>query len=231
MFQTKRIYRGLNGGELKQILPQRVAEAMSTDNAVNVTRGFPLLKYEVKITLTPYRAAGTTREGLPVDLPDTAIVYEVEGEYFVPVEFAALELVEESPLYGREADPQELRQLAGLGTIESMRTNTGELVDVYTKPGGKDPLVEPPLVRIPDEPPPVPLAPLVQTEVTAAQQVAPNEDPDATYKIEEQRWAGSHEDPSISRAVKAALDDPAAAMRSAPGRVSIVGQNRPGRGR
>ena len=80
MFQTKRIYRGLNGGELKQILPQRVAEAMSTDNAVNVTRGFPLLKYEVKITLAPYRAAGTTREGLPVDLPDTAIVYEVEGE-------------------------------------------------------------------------------------------------------------------------------------------------------
>ena len=223
-FQTKRIYRPISGGELKDIVPARVREAMLLDNTVNIARGFPLLRYEVRITLTPYRSAGMTCEGVPVDLPNTAIVYEVEGQYFTPFEPAALELVEESPLYGREDDPQELRALAGLGTIESIRTNTGELVDVRTKPGSKEPEVPPPLVTIPDAPPePLP-PPLIQSEVTAAQQVAPNEDPETTYKVEEQRWAGSHEDPAIGKAVKAALDDPAAALRSAPGRVSIVGE-------
>jgi hypothetical protein len=223
-FQTKRIYRPVNGQELKDIIPARVREAMLLDNTVNITRGFPLLKYEVKITLTPYRSAGMTREGIPVDLPDTSIVYEVAGEYFTPFEPAAVELVEESPLYGREADPQGLRTLAGLGTIESVRTSTGELVDVRTKPGSKEPDVPPPLVTIPDAPPVPPPPPLLQSEVTTAQQVAPNEDPDTTYKIEESRWAGSHEDPAIARAVKAALDDPSAALKSAPGRVSIVGE-------
>jgi hypothetical protein len=224
MFQTKRIYRPVNGQELKDIIPARVKEAMLLDNTVNIARGFPLLKYEVKITLTPYRSAGMTREGVPVDLPDTAIVYEVDGQFFTPFEPAAVELVETSPLYGREEDPQALRTLAGLGTIESIRTNVGELVDVRTKPGSKEPDVPPPLVKIPDEPPVPPEPPLMQTEVTTAQQVAPNEDPDTTYKVEEQRWAGSHEDPAIGKAVKAALDDPSAALKSAPGRVSIVGE-------
>ena len=89
MFQTKRIYRPVNGQELKDIIPARVREAMMLDNTLNVARGFPLLKYEVKVTLTPYRSAGMTREGVPVDLPDTAIVYEVDGQFFTPFEPAA----------------------------------------------------------------------------------------------------------------------------------------------
>ena len=229
-FQTKRIYRPVNGQELKDIIPARVRECMMLDNTVNITRGFPLLKYKITVELIPYHSAGLSREGVPVDLPDTAIVYEVDGQYFTPFEPAALELVEESPLYGREDDPQNLRSLAGLGTIESIRTSTGELVDVRTKPGSKEPDVPPPLVTIPDAPPVPPPPPLMQSEVTVAQQVAPNEDPDTTYKIEESRWAGSHEDPAIGKAVKAALDDPEAAMKAAAGRVSIVGLT-PRRGR
>jgi hypothetical protein len=222
-FQTKRIYRALNGGELKQIMLQRLTEAMSLDNTVNIVRGFPLLKYEVRVALTPYRSAGVDRSGAPIDVPDGAVVYEVNGEYFTPVEAAALELVEESPLYGREADPQELRTLAGMGTIETVRTNTGELVDVRTKPGSLEPAVEPPKVTIPDTPPPPPVPPLTQQEVTKALETTGAEDADTTYKIEEQRWAGSHTDPALERAIKSAVDDPQGAMRAAPGRVSIVG--------
>jgi len=229
-FQVKRVYRPLSGGEFKGdpekldgILPRRLAYVMSLDNAVNMARGFPLIKYKITVELIPYRSAGMSRDGLPVDLPDTAIVYEVDGVYFVPVEFAALELVEESPLYGREADPQELRTLAGMGTIETVRTNTGELVDVRTKPGSLEPAVEPPKVTIPDTPPPPPVPPLTQQEVTKALETTGAEDADTTYKIEEQRWAGSHTDPALERAIKSAVDDPQGAMRAAPGRVSIVG--------
>lgn len=231
-FQTKQLYRGLNGAELKTIIPARVAEAMNQDNALNIARGFPLLRYEVTIKLIPYRSAGQDRDGKPVDLPDTAIVYQVEGEQFIPVDTAALELEEISPLYGRDADPQDLRRLAQQGTVESMRTNTGELVDVRTKPGTTE-LVAAPLVRIPDAPPVPPPPPLTQPEVTAAQQTSAGEDPDKTYEIEEGRWAKAHQDAGIERAVKNAVDDPSAALNSAPGRVSIVTSEgvRRGRGR
>jgi len=128
-----------------------------------------------------------------------------------------------------------LRRLAQQGTVESMRTNTGELVDVRTKPGTNEPAAAP-LVRIPDAPPIPPPPPLTQPEVTAAQQVSTasaGEDPDKTYEIEESRWASSHQDAGIERAVKNAVDDPAAALNSAPGRVSIITPEgvRRGRGR
>lgn len=218
-FTAKRIYRGLNGAELKEILPQRVREAMSLDNTVNVARGFPLLRYTVRIELIPYRSAGQDRAGLEQLAPDKSIVYECDGEYFVPVETEALALEEESPIYGKEADPQELRTLAGLGTVESIRTNTGELVDVRTKPGEKP---NAPAVRIPDEAAPLP-APAAPFD--------PNEDAKKTYEIEEQRWRASHPDDGIEKAIRDASFDPAGALKSAPGRVSIVGSGGIYRGR
>jgi hypothetical protein len=200
-FESKKVYRALNGNEVKTIMSQRVLAAMLEDNAVNMARSFPLLRYEISIKLTPYQAAGS---GEPK--PEKDITYEVDGAVFIPVLEQAVELVENSPLYGREADPQALRELAQQGTVETTRTNTGELVDVRSKPGSKtEPAVEPPPVVI-KEPQSWP----------DGQQPGAGESADETLKIEEARWAQRKPDEAVEKAVE--TRDPS----YAPGRVSTI---------
>ena len=181
-FESRKVYRALNGEEIKTIMSQRVLAAMQMDNALNIARAFPLIRYEITVRLTPYQLAGKDAK------PDVDVVYEVDGSVYVPSNAEpTVELVESSPLYGVEADPQELRRLAEQGTVETARTSTGELVDVRTKPGTKEPPVMPESVTPAAEPPP-----------------PADEDPAQTYAAEEQRWK-SRKDPEVERATSMAL--------------------------
>ena len=211
MFETKKIYRAIDGSEIKKIMSQRILEAMSQDNTLNIARAFPLLKYQISVKLTPYHTAGA---GEPKSDPD--ICYEVDGLTYCPVLDQAVELVETSPLYGRDADPQELRKLAEQGTVETMRTNTGELVDVRTKPGQRVPAVEPPPSVI-TEPQswPDPQAPGSAAVIT--------ESPEETFKEEEKRWK-TIRDKETDAAVGLALQQIATGTVEPPAneRVSII---------
>jgi hypothetical protein len=212
-FETKRIYRAANGHELKTIMSQRVLAAMQEDNALNMARAFPLLRYEVRVKLTPYHQAG------PNDVhADADINYEIDGCVYIPSNTEpALELVETSPIYGKEADPQELRKLAEQGTVETAYTNTGEKVDVRTRPGTAEPPEMPPAVitqpqswpaEKPEPPPPV------------------DERPEDTLAAEEARWR-NRRDPEVERATSIAVRNFEEAgeiklPKEAAGRVSII---------
>ena len=179
-FESRKVYRALNGAEIKTIISQRVLAAMMEDNALNMARSFPLLQYEVTVKLTPYHQAG------PNDVkPDPDITYQVDGAVFSPVEAEpSVVLVEKSPIYGKEADPQELRKLAEQGTVETTRTNTGELVDVRSKPGSKtEPAVEPPPVQI--------VEPQSWADGKAPAAGSLLETAEETAEIEAARWRGA----------------------------------------
>jgi hypothetical protein len=133
-------------------------------------------------------------------VPDGVIAYQVDSEVFTPYEPAAVELVEQSPLYGTEADPQDLRRECGLGTIETVRTLTGELVDKRMRPTAPAVVVEP---ELPDL---KPIGPAPASDETVEQTVA----------IEAQRWNQIHQPGDIEKAI--AARDPALA----PGRVSVI---------
>jgi hypothetical protein len=195
-FEQRKVYRALNGHELKKIVAQRVEAALGEDNALNMARAFPLLRYEISVKLTPYHAAGA---GEPK--PDPDICYSIDGAVLVPVMEQAVELVEASPLYGREADPQALRTLAEQGTVETMRTNTGELVDVRSKPGSRtEPAVDTPAAdgKAPGD------------------AGSPGETKEETEAIEAQRWQQKKPDNAVEKAIE--TRDPS----YAPGRVSVI---------
>ena len=56
-FESRKVYRALNGEEIKTIMSQRVLAAMQMDNALNIARAFPLIRYEITVRLTPYQLA------------------------------------------------------------------------------------------------------------------------------------------------------------------------------
>lgn len=201
-FETKKVYRAVDGNEIKKIMSQRVLACMMEDNALNMARAFPLIRYQVSVKLTPYHAAGA---GEPK--PDPDITYEIDGAVYCPVMEQAVELVENSPLYGREADPQDLRRLAEQGTVETMRTPTGELVDVRTKPGSRtEPAVEPPAVVIAEP----------QAWADGKAPGAVIESTEETERAEAQRWQQSKTDEAVDLATE--KRDPTIA----PGRVSVI---------
>jgi hypothetical protein len=179
-FETKKVYRALNAHEMKTIISQRVLAAMMEDNALNMARAFPLIQYNVSVELTPYHQAG------PNDVkPDPNIRYEVDGAVYIPSNTEpAVELVETSPIYGKEADPQDLRKLAEQGTVETARTQTGEMVDVRTRPGTQEPPEMPHVVIPPPDPP---------------AKGRPDERPEETAAAEQQRWT-QVKDPEVDKA-------------------------------
>jgi hypothetical protein len=208
-FEQRPVYRPLSGQDLKDIIPARVREAMGLDSTINIARSFPLVRYEVKITITPFEARGTMD---PKELP-AAGEYVVDQMIYSPVMDQAVELVEKSPIYGREADPQELRQLAGQGTVQSARTNTGEVVDVRTKPGSRELAQDLPPVRIvePQSPPAEPPAAKANANPHArydmAEPPSAEESAEETAKIEEQRWAAKKPDRAAAEAQSAIINN------------------------
>ena len=201
-FEVKRIYRPINGLEWKAIMVERIKAALDADSTLNIMRSFPLFGYKISIALTPYRPQGTNQQGATLPpLPGAPIAYEVDGEVFAPVFESAVELVEQSPVYGHDADPQQLRTLACQPTIEKGRSDIGEVVDIHVPPPKPKVELEP---AEPFEPtaPPVP--------------IAPEEKVDETIRVEEGRWGAAHQDPKAEQAVE--RRDPALA----PGRVSVI---------
>lgn len=210
--EVRKVYRPINGQELKDILPKRVAEAMLHDNVVNVARAFPLVSYKVHVEIQPYQLAGKDAQGNPIAHPDArAICYDVEGELFVPVYESTVELVEQSPIYGSEADPQDLRRMGEVPVIDSARTEIGELVDVK--------LPVPRKARETSEAPDAPAVIVIPGDpayVPADAPPSPGEDPKVTYAVEEERWKRSRGDKQVDAAVESR--DPSLA----PGRVSVI---------
>ncbi len=201
-FETRRIYRPVNGLEWKDIMVARIKAALDADSTLNIMRSFPLFGYKISIALTPYRPQGTNQQGATLPpLPGAPIAYEVDGEVFVPVLESAVELVEQSPVYGHDADPQALRTLAAQPTIEKGRSDIGEVVDV----------------RVPPPKPKVELEPAEVFEPTAPPvPINPDEKVDDTIRVEEGRWGSAHQDSKAEQAVE--RRDPALA----PGRVSVI---------
>ena len=134
-FEIRKPYRALNGAELKEILVERLKAAMDLDATLNLVRSFPLVKYKVSVTLTPYIKVGIAATDVK---PEREMLYEVYGEEFMQVQGEILELVEESPIYGVEADPQALRKLTTGEVIDTRRTDTGELVDARIRERGAE---------------------------------------------------------------------------------------------
>ena len=126
-FEVKRPYRALNGAELKDIMVAKLKQAMDLDATLNLMRSFPLVQYEVTVKLRPFINVGTTAASVK---PGPEQVYQIDGQEFMVVEPEALELVDLSPIYGVNGDPQELRREIGAGTVETRKTDPGELVDV-----------------------------------------------------------------------------------------------------
>ena len=201
-FETRRIYRPVNGLEWKAIMVERIKAALDADSTLNIMRSFPLFGYKISIALTPYRAQGTNQQGATLPpLPGAPIAYEVDGEVFVPVLESAVELVENSPVYGHDADPQALRALAAQPTIEKGRSDIGEVVDI----------------RVPPPKPKVELEPAAAFEPTAPRvPVNPEEKVDDTIRVEEGRWGSAHQDAKAEAAIE--RRDPSLAA----GRVSVI---------
>jgi hypothetical protein len=201
-FEVKRIYRPVNGLEWKAIMVERIKAALDADSTLNIMRSFPMFAYKISIALTPYRPQGTNQQGATLPpLPGAPIAYEVDGEVFVPVLESAVELVEQSPVYGHDADPQQLRILAAQPTIEKGRSDIGEVVDI----------------RVPPPKPKVELEPADPFEPTAPPvPIAPEEKLDETIRVEENRWGAAHQDPKAEAAIE--RRDPSLAA----GRVSVI---------
>ena len=201
-FET-RIYRPVNAAEWKQIMVARIQAALDADSTLNIMRSFPLFSYRISIALTPYRNQGTDQQGKTLPpLPGNAIAYECEGEVFIPVFESAVELVEESPVYGHDADPQQLRTAAAMPTVETARSSIGEIVDVRVPPPVKKTVELEPAEPFEPTAPPVP--------------IAPEEKADDTIRVEEGRWSAAHSDAKSEAAVE--HRDPSLA----PGRVSVI---------
>jgi hypothetical protein len=100
-FDVRKPYRALNGAELKEVIVARLKTAMDLDATVNLTRSFPLVRYRVTVEFTPFIRTGISAADVK---PEHQSVYEVEGEAFLPVQEEAIELVEESPIYGEVLD-------------------------------------------------------------------------------------------------------------------------------
>ena len=201
-FETRRIYRPINGLEWKVIMVERIKAALDADSTQNIMRSWPLFAYKISISLTPYRAQGTDQMGATMPpLPGAPIAYEVDGEIFVPVLESAVELVENSPVYGHDADPQALRTLAAQPTIEKGRSDIGEVVDI----------------RVPPPKPKVELEPAEAFEPTAPPvPINPDEKVDDTIRVEEGRWGSAHQDAKAEAAIE--RRDPSLAA----GRVSVI---------
>jgi hypothetical protein len=194
-FETKRIYRPMSAAEWKDVMLSRIKSALDADGTLTLMRSYPIFDYKISIALTPYSPTGTDQQGktLPPK-PGVSTGYEVDGIVFCPVFEASVELVEQSPVYGAEADTQDLRQLAAMPTVETARSAIGEVVDMRL-PAKAAVALEP-------------TAPLVP--------IAPEEKVDDTIRVEEGRWAAAHSDAKAEAAVE--HRDPSLA----PGRVSVI---------
>jgi hypothetical protein len=201
-FEVKKVYRPENAHEWKGAMVSRVGAALDEDSTLTLMRSFPIFDYKISITLTPYAPQGTDQQGKPLPpKPGVPTVYEVDGIIFVPVLESAVELVEQSPVYGHDADPQELRTLAAQPTIEKGRSDIGEVVDI----------------RVPPPKPKVELEPADPFEPTAPPvPIAPEEKLDETIRVEENRWGAAHQDPKAEAAIE--RRDPSLAA----GRVSVI---------
>jgi hypothetical protein len=219
-FDVRKPYRALNGAELKEVIVARLKTAMDLDATVNLTRSFPLVRYRVTVELTPFIRTGI---GAADVKPEHQSVYEVEGEAFLPVQEEAIELVEESPIYGVDGDPQQLRKLAGMGTVETRKTDTGETVDVRIRDRGP----QPELARVSSRPMVQPEATQPAREFESGTLAAPSMDERLDWapadpnnpggKLQQQPGYKVAEK-AISKAVQEGEIPPNAA-----GRVSIVG--------
>jgi hypothetical protein len=202
-FEVRKVYRPVNGQEFKEIMVARIKAALDADSTQNMMRSWPLWAYKISIALTPYRQQGTDQQGKALPpLPSNAITYECDDVVFVPVFESAVELVEESPVYGHDADPQSLRTAAAMPTVETARSSIGEIVDVRVAPPVKKAVELEPAEPFEPTAPPVP--------------IAAEEKADDTIRVEEGRWQAAHSDPKADAAVE--HRDPSLA----PGRVSVV---------
>jgi hypothetical protein len=236
-FVEKKIYRAVNGADLKVGLLERARVAadlmvakmkkeMEADNTVNIVRAFPLFRFEITAKIIPYASQGRDRQNVAQYAADRDIVYEADGEFFVPTDAFVFE--EESPIYGKDEDPQKFRDLVNQPRIQSARTDAGEIVDVR---GNTETVPQAP--RLPQ---PEPIAEATPKQELApvtveAPSIAPGETEEETYQREEKNWtAPPRRDYAVDKAIKAAIniEDPqeaaAEASQLAPGRVSVVGR-------
>ena len=219
-FEVKRPYRALNGAELKDIMVAKLKQAMDLDATLNLMRSFPLVQYEVTVKLRPFINVGTTAASVK---PGPEQIYQIDGQEFMVVEPEALELVDLSPIYGVNGDPQELRREIGAGTVETRKTDTGELVDVRVRDKGP----QPPPERISTRGPMLPAAEPTQPARPDAGSLAPPTSdelldwagPDGGGKMQE-RPGYRASDRAVGEAVREGEVPPNAA-----GRVSIIGSH------
>ena len=198
-FEVRKVYRPVTAQEWREIMVARVKAALDADGTLTIMRSFPMFNYKISIGLTPFRPQGIDQSGKTIPpLPGTEIVYECDGQVFVPVFESQVELVEQSPVYGHDADPQSLRTLAAQPTIEKGRSEIGEVIDIK---------IPPPKPKEPEETF-VPTAPPVP--------IVPGEKEDETIKVEESRWSDSRTDSKAEQAIAERNPD------LAPGRVSVI---------
>jgi hypothetical protein len=201
-FEIKKVYRPVNAAEWKSIMVARIQAALDADSTLNIMRSYPIFDYKISIALTPYAPQGTDQQGKPLPpKPGVSTGYEVDGIVFVPVFESAVELVEQSPIYGADADTQTLRTLAAQPTIEKGRSDIGEVVDLRVPPPKAKVELEPAEAFEPTAPP-VP--------------IASDEKEDQTIRVEEGRWGAAHPDPKAEAAIE--RRDPSLAA----GRVSVI---------